>query len=705
MKKILLLLLLFPSLVFASASQTTPGYLTTTGCPGATSPCFVPYSSTNPLPVTASATSITGLLPVANIQYGSSNQCLTTNSGGTAAVWGSCSGSSTSTFGTSTSATSPNISGDATSGFYTAGARKIDASISGTQIWETNSTGFNLLSGSYLYGTPAITDTGIVAQFTGNNASYIQQIIQNTSNGTGASADLILANNLGTASTYFGDLGINSSTFTGSGSFNLPNATYLYSQNGDLALGTAASNAIHFVINNGTTDAMNIATNGKIGVGQYGIANLANNNAQMLVETFNDSNYETANIGFMGSAQADASNSSIWGVGIYGHGYTNNAQRSAGIIGEGLVTNSADTGASMGVRGYSDQTHAGGINAGLYGDAVGGASNYALYMNNGNIFSANAQTWTLFGSTSGLNITKSDGTTSILNLDSTNQRVGIGGIITPASPLDVGGAIDINGINAISFPSGESTAGGSIGIGYQALVGETTSAVYSNTAIGYNSMHGVLTTGGSQNTAIGNNALGGLTSGSLNVAVGSGAGSATSIGTQNVYIGRNAGVSAANAYNNTVIGTKAGTAITSGSSNTIIGSNVASTTLVTGSSNILIGTSSSVDAIAAATNNEINIGGLLFYNKTSTAAPVVSSCGTSPTIDSHANAKSGTVTVGTGSPTGCTITFASAYSSWNHCRITSQGVNAAFAYSYSLTAITLSGTALSGNIDYDCDGY
>jgi hypothetical protein len=86
------------------------------------------------------------------------------------------------------------------------------------------------------------------------------------------------------------------------------------------------------------------------------------------------------------------------------------------------------------------------------------------------------------------------------------------------------------------------------------------------------------------------------------------------------------------------------------------------------------------------------------------AAPAISSCGTSPSVDAHATDTTGTATVGSGSPTSCTITFNKAYATWNHCRITPQSALASFAYSYSLSAITINGAALSGQIDWTCDG-
>lgn len=120
-------------------------------------------------------------------------------------------------------------------------------------------------------GTPSITDTGVEYQSTNSANGYIQNLIQNTSSGVAASADVVVNNNLGTSSTFYGNFGINSSTFTGTGSLALANATYLYSQSGDLVLGTNTSNAIHFVVNNGATDALGIATNGNILIG--GVSN------------------------------------------------------------------------------------------------------------------------------------------------------------------------------------------------------------------------------------------------------------------------------------------------------------------------------------------------------------------------------------------------------------------------------------------------
>ena len=122
----------------------------------------------------------------------------------------------------------------------------------------------------FTIGTPAYTDTGTQTQYTGNLNGYIQSIIQNTNAGSTASADFIVSNNLGTSFGYYGDFGINSSTWVGGNSFALPNATYLYAQSGDLALGTYASNAIHFVVNGNAVDSLTITSGGTLAITNNG---------------------------------------------------------------------------------------------------------------------------------------------------------------------------------------------------------------------------------------------------------------------------------------------------------------------------------------------------------------------------------------------------------------------------------------------------
>jgi len=84
------------------------------------------------------------------------------------------------------------------------------------------------------------------------------------------------------------------------------------------------------------------------------------------------------------------------------------------------------------------------------------------------------------------------------------------------------------------------------------------------------------------------------------------------------------------------------------------------------------------------------------------AAPALSSCGTSPSIVGTDTA--GEVTMGTGSPAACTITFNVAYVSAPYCVVTWQANPLATQnYSVSTTAITIGQTATSSNkLNYHC---
>ena len=100
------------------------------------------------------------------------------------------------------------------------------------------------------------------AGFSSNANNYQQVVIENANTGTQASADFIVSNGISTDGAFYGDFGMNGQNFSGSGSLNTANTVYLYAANVDLAIGTTTSNAIHFVVNNGTTDAATIASNG-----------------------------------------------------------------------------------------------------------------------------------------------------------------------------------------------------------------------------------------------------------------------------------------------------------------------------------------------------------------------------------------------------------------------------------------------------------
>jgi hypothetical protein len=117
-------------------------------------------------------------------------------------------------------------------------------------------------------GTLGYSDTGILASLQSSTNSYNQVILQNTSSGSSASTNLIISNNLGTSTTHYLEIGKNSSAFTGSGSFNLANASYIDEASDDLVIGTLSNKALHFVTNGSTTDNMSISGAGNITITQ-----------------------------------------------------------------------------------------------------------------------------------------------------------------------------------------------------------------------------------------------------------------------------------------------------------------------------------------------------------------------------------------------------------------------------------------------------
>ena len=86
-------------------------------------------------------------------------------------------------------------------------------------------------------------------------------------------------------------------------------------------------------------------------------------------------------------------------------------------------------------------------------------------------------------------------------------------------------------------------------------------------------------------------------------------------------------------------------------------------------------------------------------------APALTSCGTSPAISGTDFA--GLVTEGTGTPTGCVVTFNTAYTAAPYCVVVGQSDpnNTTIHYTVSTTAITITNAAAdSGKYNYICVG-
>jgi hypothetical protein len=103
--------------------------------------------------------------------------------------------------------------------------------------------------------------------------NYMQVALLNTSNGTNASADFTVYNDIGSISSQqlYVDMGINSSTWSNTAwTINGPNDGYIYAGNSNFSIGTAKSTAHTNFFSGGTLAAnerMRIVANGNIGIG------------------------------------------------------------------------------------------------------------------------------------------------------------------------------------------------------------------------------------------------------------------------------------------------------------------------------------------------------------------------------------------------------------------------------------------------------
>jgi len=189
-----------------------------------------------------------------NLTFNSSTNTLeTTNVTATGAVSGNTVASTTTvTAGTSITATT---------------------SVTGATVVANKAIAPTATTGAFSYGTLSYSDTNIFASYHTSVNSYAQKILQNSSNGISASADYIVSNDLGTATTYYGNFGMNSSNYTGIGPFQLPNAVYLYSTDSDLVIGTKTAHELRLVTNDNSADSMTISPVGAVAFnGDYGVA-------------------------------------------------------------------------------------------------------------------------------------------------------------------------------------------------------------------------------------------------------------------------------------------------------------------------------------------------------------------------------------------------------------------------------------------------
>ena len=276
-----------------------------------------------------------------------------------------------------------------------------------------------------------------------------------------------------------------------------------------------------------------------------------------------------------------------------------------------------------------------------------GATKWALteYTDNSLYLSDSAAGMNMLHAVTNGNLTLGDAQNFVIS-NAGSVSIGTSAVVSSSLNLASGFSYDINSLNALRFPTSDTTAGASIAIGPSALSGQTVSSGYSNIAIGYQALNGTMTSAAIGNTAVGYQACDSVTSGLYNTCMGYASGLGITTGQQNFALGYHSMQYGGGNYNvaigqsslfkatggiNVGIGPNAGAAITTGSSNVAVGPGPGGTTLTTGSNNILIGTNSYTDTQTASSSNTMNIGNLLYgagMTQTSTAAAGTLSIGT-----------------------------------------------------------------------------
>lgn len=138
------------------------------------------------------------------------------------------------------------------------GAQEITTSASpGLDLTGTVNTG-STNQGVLSVGSLSFTGARIGANFASSQSQYYQLLLQNTSNNPNASCDFVVCNDASTDSTNYGNFGINSSAYSGTGIFNQPNAVYVTATSGPIGIGTTTDHDIRFSRNAETTDSLTL---------------------------------------------------------------------------------------------------------------------------------------------------------------------------------------------------------------------------------------------------------------------------------------------------------------------------------------------------------------------------------------------------------------------------------------------------------------
>ena len=138
----------------------------------------------------------------------------------------------------------------------------LDFDLASGKAYKINNS--NVLSASLLsIGTLGYAAAGAVATLTSTVAGYNQLVIRNLDTGATSSSDIVVNNNSSTDTTFYGDFGMNSSAWSGTG-FSTSNAVYLTATSSSLMIGTTTDNNVEFWT--GATPVKSISIAGTTGI-------------------------------------------------------------------------------------------------------------------------------------------------------------------------------------------------------------------------------------------------------------------------------------------------------------------------------------------------------------------------------------------------------------------------------------------------------
>lgn len=337
--------------------------------------------------------------------------------------------------------------------------------------------------GPFNYGVLSYSDTGIMADFSYNVNGYNQVVIQNRNAGGEASTNFIVSNNQGTKDIWYGEFGMNSSGFTGTGSLALPNAVYLNSISSPLVLG---GTTLHVVIDDGSTDVLTIDNDGIATFANQVVADISgsSNNVRHAV-TFATSGGSAPNSTFNGSSALTVDYSTVGAQAPLSSGVNIKTVNNNNLVGSGNVSVGTVTSIS----------------------ASGSVSGLTLGISGGGSITTTG-TVTLTGSITGLTTSNLSSTANIANGQLANSSV----TVTAGTGMSGGGSVSLGGTVTLTN-AGVTSAVAGTGIGVSGSTGAVTitntgvTSIVAGTNVTISGSTGAVTINSTAYSGYGNNTL------------------------------------------------------------------------------------------------------------------------------------------------------------------------------------------------------